>query len=166
MGHRKRFGNVLNLHFLFFSCSFKLQFQFSEVIKLNTEAWGILLGHATGFAATHACSALQQAVPRHFIFVALTPLLFLGTLGCWKDDIRGSNLGASTIEKHATLSRIIDIHWCCLLLMNDQTWCCFVNYQRCICGSFLGKPENLRDSLGVTTCPVWVGVLYQYDDRK
>jgi len=30
-------------------------------IKLNTEAWGILLGHATGFAAKNACSIMQQA---------------------------------------------------------------------------------------------------------
>mmetsp|Transcript_30040 Transcript_30040/g.48452 ORF Transcript_30040/g.48452 Transcript_30040/m.48452 type:complete len:499 (+) Transcript_30040:2-1498(+) len=50
------------------------------VIKLNTEAWGILLGHATGFAAKNACSSLQQAVPRSFFFVALTPLLFFGII--------------------------------------------------------------------------------------
>jgi len=50
------------------------------VIKLNTEAWGILLGHATGFAAKNACSSLQQAVPRNFFFVALTPLLFFGII--------------------------------------------------------------------------------------
>ncbi len=38
---------------------------FFKAIKLNTEAWGILLGHATGFAAKNACSIMQQAwVPR------------------------------------------------------------------------------------------------------
>jgi len=53
----------------------------AEVIKMNTEAWGILLGHATGFAATKACSQLQQAVPRNFFCVALMPLVSFGFLG-------------------------------------------------------------------------------------
>jgi len=45
-----------------------------HAIKLNTEAWGILLGHATGFAAKNACSIMQQAVPRSFFFVAAMPV--------------------------------------------------------------------------------------------
>lgn len=47
---------------------------------MNTEAWGILLGHATGFAATKACSQLQQAVPRNFFCVALMPLVSFGII--------------------------------------------------------------------------------------
>lgn len=48
---------------------------------MNTEAWGILLGHVTGFAAKNACSRLQQVMPRSFFWVALTPLMALLKLG-------------------------------------------------------------------------------------
>lgn len=45
-----------------------------KAIELNTHAWSILLGHATGFAAKNACSALQQAVPRNFLCCAMIPV--------------------------------------------------------------------------------------------
>ena len=63
-------------------------FRHLKVIKMNTEAWGILLGHATGFAATKACSQLQQAVPRNFFCVALMPLVSFGWLGAWREEKR------------------------------------------------------------------------------
>lgn len=50
---------------------------FCKEIKLNTEAWGILLGHATGFAAKNACSIMQQAawVTCQWRFVLMLPVL-------------------------------------------------------------------------------------------
>ena len=48
---------------------------------MNTEAWGILLGHTTGFAATRAAAQLQQAVPRNFFCVAFMPFVSFGCLG-------------------------------------------------------------------------------------
>lgn len=46
-----------------------------RAIKLNTHAWSILLGHATGFAAKNACSMLQQTVPRNFWCCGLVPII-------------------------------------------------------------------------------------------
>ncbi|CAL1171756.1 unnamed protein product [Cladocopium goreaui] len=62
------------------ACLMKSAERHLGVIKMNTEAWGILLGHATGFAATKACSQLQQAVPRNFFCVALMPLVSFGII--------------------------------------------------------------------------------------
>jgi len=62
------------------ACLMKTSDKHLGVIKLNTEAWGILLGHATGFAATRACSQLQQAVPRNFFCVAVMPFVSFGMI--------------------------------------------------------------------------------------
>ncbi|CAK9071443.1 unnamed protein product [Durusdinium trenchii] len=56
-------------------------------IKLNTHAWGILLGHVTGFAAVNAWSSLQQVVPSFLSF--LVPIVaFASISGIYKATAR------------------------------------------------------------------------------
>ena len=65
---------------------------------MNTEAWGILLGHTTGFAATRAAAQLQQAVPRNFFCVAFMPFVSFGCLGEIGEALGGTGKIGESLE--------------------------------------------------------------------